>query len=303
MTLTLPQRRGASLVEVLVVVTIIGILGGMTAAAVMRARAASLRLACGNHLRQLGLALHRYDHTYGSLPPGVVHPRFYPGVPRLYGPDTDPYPLMNWHARLLPYLEQDGLWLQIHQAYLDDPYELASLSHQAVRETQVAIFACPADTPRGVPIGTQGQTSYLGIEGINNARCDGLLFLDSSIRYPAIADGSSNTLLVGERPPSRDLRYGRWHASWGPWGTVNSTLGVQALGVLGWLPGCPDGPYAFGPGRLTDPCSAFHFWSLHAGGANFLFADGAVRFLPYSAAARLPDLATRAGGEIVSWLD
>jgi len=60
---------------------------------------------------------------------------------------------------------------------------------------------------------------------------------------------------------------------------------------------CDDGPYAFGPGRTTDPCSAFHFWSLHSGGGNFLFADGSVRFAPYAAADMLPALASRAGGE------
>jgi prepilin-type processing-associated H-X9-DG protein len=44
----------------------------------------------------------------------------------------------------------------------------------------------------------------------------------------------------------------------------------------------------------------FHFWSLHIGGANFVFADGSVHFLPYSAAPILPALASRDGGEVVS---
>jgi prepilin-type processing-associated H-X9-DG protein len=44
----------------------------------------------------------------------------------------------------------------------------------------------------------------------------------------------------------------------------------------------------------------YHFWSMHPGGANFLFADGSVRFLGYGTAAPvIPALATRAGGEVV----
>lgn len=63
---------------------------------------------------------------------------------------------------------------------------------------------------------------------------------------------------------------------------------------------CPAGPYHFGPGRATNRCDVLHFWSLHIGGANFLFADGSVRFLSYSADDVLPALATRSGGEAVT---
>lgn len=66
------------------------------------------------------------------------------------------------------------------------------------------------------------------------------------------------------------------------------------------LPQCGDGPYSFSPGSLKDPCSVFHFWSLHPGGAHFLAVDGSVHFLPYAAASLLPALATRAGGEVAN---
>jgi prepilin-type processing-associated H-X9-DG protein len=55
-----------------------------------------------------------------------------------------------------------------------------------------------------------------------------------------------------------------------------------------------------GPGTLANGCDVNHFWSLHIGGANFAFADGAVHFIPYSAAAMVPALATRNGNEPVS---
>jgi prepilin-type processing-associated H-X9-DG protein len=53
-------------------------------------------------------------------------------------------------------------------------------------------------------------------------------------------------------------------------------------------------------GRIDNPCDRFHYWSLHPGGANFIFADGSVRFLAYTADPILGALATRAGGEVVT---
>jgi prepilin-type processing-associated H-X9-DG protein len=50
---------------------------------------------------------------------------------------------------------------------------------------------------------------------------------------------------------------------------------------------------------LNNACDQFHFWSLHSGGGNFLYADASVHFLSYTAAKVLPLLATRAGGEVV----
>jgi prepilin-type processing-associated H-X9-DG protein len=62
---------------------------------------------------------------------------------------------------------------------------------------------------------------------------------------------------------------------------------------------CAPGSYPFAPGDLRNQCDMFHFWSLHDGGAHFLFADGSVSFLTYGAAPILPALASRAGGESI----
>jgi prepilin-type processing-associated H-X9-DG protein len=120
------------------------------------------------------------------------------------------------------------------------------------------------------------------------------------VRLAEVTDGASNTLMVGERPPSADLVAGWWYAGWGQDkdGSTDMVLGVRELNVRRHYPtDCPPGPYDFGPGRLSDPCSAFHFWSVHPGGAHFLLVDGSVRFLRYPAAPLMPALATRAGGE------
>src|SRR5262249_19229050 len=126
---------------------------------------------------------------------------------------------------------------------------------------------------------------------------------DSKVRSGEITDGLSNTLMASERPPSTDLRYGYWYAGAGQGvsGSGDMLLGVAEINVLrrGNSSTCPRGPYAFSPGDLRNQCDMFHFWSLHSGGAHFLFADGSVKFLSYSAAPILPALASRAGGETV----
>jgi prepilin-type processing-associated H-X9-DG protein len=144
------------------------------------------------------------------------------------------------------------------------------------------------------------------VEGTDQFRHDGLLYLDSRLRFAAIRDGTSTTLMVGERPPSADKSLGWWYAGWGQQknGSADSVLGVQELNTSPKTQKiCPPGPYDFRPGNLDNPCDAFHFWSLHPGGAHFLFADGSVHFLRYSVAPLMPALATRAGGETVTLPD
>jgi len=126
-------------------------------------------------------------------------------------------------------------------------------------------------------------------------------------RFADITDGTSNTLAIGERPPPDDMEDGWWYSAMcayalpavsepcrGPCVTLHMD---SPPGFSG--PGC-SGPIHFGPGRLENPCDRHHFWSLHQGGANFVFADGSARFISYAAREIVPALATRAGGEVVS---
>jgi prepilin-type processing-associated H-X9-DG protein len=123
---------------------------------------------------------------------------------------------------------------------------------------------------------------------------------DLIVRFADVTDGTSNTVMIGEHPPGPQGLYGGWYANWG-----NCTCPVAQIRSV-WegarLVGGPECPplKALAPGRIEDPCSASHYWSLHPGGANFGFADGSVRFLRYEANDILPALATRAGGEAVS---
>jgi prepilin-type processing-associated H-X9-DG protein len=146
-------------------------------------------------------------------------------------------------------------------------------------------------------------THYLGVSGARDG--SGVLFMNSAVRMADVRDGVSNTLAVGERPPSSDDHFGWWYAGVGQIldGSLDTHLAAIQYNQTFRAPTCPNGPYTFQSGNANHLCDMFHFWSQHAGGANFLFCDGSVHFLPYSAAAILPMLATRAGGEAVSLPD
>ena len=130
---------------------------------------------------------------------------------------------------------------------------------------------------------------------------NGILYRDSRTRITDIRDGSSNTIMVGERPPSTDNFYGWWYAGYGQNGTgsLDMLLGAKELNFgTGTVGSCPPGPYYFSPGNLSNLSDVFHFWSLHSSGANFLFGDGSVHFINYQVDLNLiPTLATRSGGE------
>jgi prepilin-type N-terminal cleavage/methylation domain-containing protein len=228
-----------TLIELLVVIAIIGLISGILLAAVQRVRGAAVAGHCANNLRHIGLALHQYHDTMRTLPPGCS-----------YRNGSDPQPYMSWMTRLLPYLEQATLWRQALAAYkqtkfFEDPPHTSILGHY------VAVFACPADYRSRVPW-DYGRfqvafTDYLGVEGTDMNRHDGVLYIDSRVRWADIADGTSNTLIAGERPPSSDHSLGWWYAAWGQLktGSAGMVLGVRELCEHPRYEICPRGPYTF----------------------------------------------------------
>lgn len=291
------RSRAFTLIELLVVLGIIAVLMALLLSAVQKVRAAAARAQCQNTAKQLGLALHMHHDARGALPPGHRSPT---------NPDRMPY--SGWTLSVLPYLEQSALASQSEAAFRTSPIPFVPTPHANLR-TVVPAFLCPADSRTVTPQTSQRTntvvafTAFLGVAGRDAAGTrDGVLYQDSATRFGDITDGLSNTLLLGERPPSADFQFGWWYAGAGQslTGSGDLVLGVREPNLLPIVSGsaCGPGRYPFAAaGGFNDPCGMFHFWSPHPGGANFVLSDGSVRFLSYSANDILPALASRAGGE------
>ena len=304
-----PRRTdaGFTVIELLVVLAIIGILIGLTLAGVQRVRESAARLSCQNHIKQIALALHNDHDARGAFPPG--HRSFTRGITPGASAAGLAMPFSGWPLETLPFVEQQALYDKARSAYRFVPLPFINPSHTGL-STVVLLYNCPSDfrvvTPQ-VSLRTHvlaAFTSYLGVSGTNTAAKDGVLFQDSRVTLLDVTDGASNTLLVGERPPSADFQFGWWYAGVGQrfTGSADMILGVREPNLQPIISGskCGPGNYPFMPADgFDDPCGMFHFWSPHPGGANFAFCDGSVRFILYSANPIMPALATRAGGEAV----
>jgi prepilin-type N-terminal cleavage/methylation domain-containing protein/prepilin-type processing-associated H-X9-DG protein len=285
-----------SLIELLVVIAILSVLIGLLLPAVQKVREAASNVRCRNNLRQVSLGLHGYHDTVSSFPAARK--------PRTSG---DLSYRLSWITRILPYIEQEALD-QIKQAELRISTSPVSPRHTGLSHV-LPVVQCPSDPNSGTTHqyanAAYAYTNYLACVGTNSRTQDGTIYFNSATRLNHIIDGTSTTLVMGERPPSPEFRFGWWYTGIGQDGTgsLDNTIGVRAVnnsqsGAI--YPQCPPGPYHF---KKPDPlsyCSTFQYWSDHSGGANFAFADGSVRFLRYSANDILPALATRAGGETVA---
>jgi prepilin-type N-terminal cleavage/methylation domain-containing protein/prepilin-type processing-associated H-X9-DG protein len=301
-------RLAFSLFELLVVIAIIGVLIAMLFPAVHAVREAGRRTVCSNNVRQLALGLMNYESSHGQLPIGL---KTFEGL-GTGGPAANRFYGMSWITRILPFIEQNGMWENAVEDYRYSPNPFRS--HRGM-QTVLPAVACPSDPNSGQVQWThQGYlvacTNYLGVHGTNFQTRDGVFTYDLPIRLAEIGDGQSNTLLIGERPPSTDFWYGWWYATGsGSQSTGDVTLGVAELnpahvpggtGLGSYLDDCPPGPFRYQAGR-NQQCNTLHFWSYHSAGANFALADGSVRAIPYSIEDTVMQaLATRAGEETVS---
>jgi prepilin-type processing-associated H-X9-DG protein len=216
----------------------------------------------------------------------------------------------------LPYFEQGAL-----QASGVGAANTAQFQTQAalVHGTSVSLLQCPSDPRAGQPYVYAGQkhytTGYVGVTGndewfenggtVSNAR-NGLFAVHSwdagarvAVRIVSVIDGTSTTVAIGERPPAADLSYGLWLR------TDGHTLLAYTSRTHYHDPvttnACPPvGVYQ--PETVTGECAFIHYWSLHPGGANWLFADASVRFISYPAGVQvLTAMTSINGGETVDW--
>ena len=311
------RRVGFTLIELLVVIAIIAILIALLLPATQKVREAAARTECVNNLKQMALGCHMFHNQYRRLPAGNTA-----YTAPLYG--------WSWQAQILPFVEQANLYNQAF-AWATKPggwyWPYTNPPNPAIA-VKVQLYTCPSDqrslVATDVDRVTIAFTSYLGVSGQSadptppapaTATRDGIFYWNSRIRLTDIRDGTSNTLLIGERPPSADLYWGWWFAGGGytQWGAAgDNVLGVREYNyaknvVVAIAPDggltygtCPPGKVNFQAGTITELCDQLHFWSMHSGGANFALADGSVRLILYESDPLMPAIASRAGGEPVS---
>ncbi len=282
------RSRGFTLIELLVVIAIIAVLIALLLPAVQQAREAARRSQCKNNLKQLGLALQNYHDNAKTFPIS------------LYGGYGDTAGVGGWQqtsrswgwpVRILSYIDQDALFKKAKPGN-------TTIANSGVMGQVVTAFLCPSD-PQG---GTENQnntyitgntrcgvTNYKGVMGsdwnwgvyTNNVVAPGDSFTDnngllytldyrSCKRINLISDGTSSTLAIGETICNQNFA----QDGTGPgnnWMNAASTCATTAVPLnrfhnASTSAGVPwDQRWSFG--------------SAHTGGAHFVMADGAVRFL------------------------
>lgn len=293
------KRTGFTLIELLVVIAIIAILIALLLPAVQQAREAARRAQCKNNMRQIGLALHLYHDTAQVFPPGWL------GVTNgVQDPEGENG--FSWGTLILSNLDQGPLYNQF-----DFRLPMDAAPNRDLLQTRLQVFRCPSDPAQqtypmedrnGTAI-TMATANYAGVFGTvelhgcendpgdapvnTQGQCisDGAFYHNSRVNLAQFRDGTSNTLIVGERTTfidGSDRIYGTWS---GALPEVEEAV-ARVLGHATHPPNENEHPEDFG--------------SAHSGGANFVMADGHVAFISENIAeATFQALATRGGGESV----
>ena len=208
-----PRRHSSAftLIELLVVIAIIAVLIGLLLPAVQKVREAAARAKCTNNLKQLGLGCHNYHSANSYFPISAV------SVPAAKQTATGATTGMSWGwgVFVLPYIEQQNLYTQLNpdgrtfEQCFDDPVGRTTL------QSGVPSFICPSDNNPAAPLNDNikfmtGKTpataisisNYVASGGTNGGDVpnqSGVFTPDVKIAVTDIADGSSNTFLLGER--------------------------------------------------------------------------------------------------------
>ena len=301
-------RAGFTLIELLVVIAIIAILIGLLLPAVQKVRAAAARMSCGNNLKQIGLGVMNYEGTNQVLPPGINLPISSQSgavfasnafvTSGKIGQPPFPGQFGSWLEYLLPYIEQDNLFRQLNLTGREYGNCNGATSPGA---TVLKTYVCPSDNLSN-PVATYttggvtyyfGQNSYLANAGtisyyMSDMTFDGVFQINSKTTILGITDGTSNTVMAGERF-HKDPVYpaiesnGGW--AWANYNAPQDYFGGARVPVNYQIPvGTDITKFA-----NTDP-RYDAFGSGHTGGANFVFCDGSVRFLTLTGVGDLPTL-------------
>ena len=289
----LMRRPGFTLVELLVVITIIGILIALLLPAVQAAREAARRIHCSNNFKQVGLALHNYHSTHKCFPPGMLFVR-------------QPHAAFGWAAYILPYVEQRA----VHE--MIDFEGTSYFAPGGTREggaKRIEAYLCPSD-PQGGELVSCCSDGHVGpgdeedcrqtnmggvmdsqrwynwyVERLPLSEADGIFAFRNGCKISKITDGTSSTLMIGELtgagPGTHSAHF------WITHDIISTRDGIN-------------GPWTI-PGGGSFQFYDGGFSSYHPGGCHFTMADGSVHFLSENIARHvLVALTTRAGGEPIS---
>jgi prepilin-type processing-associated H-X9-DG protein len=249
------------LIELLVVIAIMGILIALLLPAVQAARGSARRAACSNNLKQFGVALHNYHDTHRTLP---EHAYAKAGWPRCWAD-------WSWGAMVLPYAEQNGLYDQF-----DFGLEPTRTANRDLAGTVLPLFRCASETAvetvtftvRGCGAGTDTKVTWpVANYGLNYRIYD--------YRFAHVRDGLSNTILLGESPV--------FEGNWLGWPLlVSRAVSSNADGYTGSKDVISEsGIHCYRIFRGNDKNrNPFCLSSYHAGGAQVVFFDGHVRWIP-----------------------
>lgn len=284
--------RGAfTLVELLVVITIIGILIALLLPAVQAAREAARRMRCANGLKQIGLALHNYHSAHRVFPPGAITRLAVSACP-LVGNETND-PGAPWSVLIAPFMEDTAQFEKYDfRKSFADLHWTTGAGNWRVQFQHNPKYHCPSD-----PNSTPGacNTNYFACQGggvtpMCRATGDsgrvffqnGIFFNNSSVRLADITDGSSNVFLVGETkycPCKGSAVSPDAYVSW------DSGLRVYADASMSYTTVLCAAMEQINSSNI-DPAKAYPatvstrtFGSNHPGGCHFAMADASVHFL------------------------
>jgi len=258
------------------------VLFAFVALAVQSIRAAADKVSCTSNLKQIGLAINEFHSVYGQYPLPYVEAQ-------------------SWTARILPFLDGTevvddllniGLVVPAYRCLANGDCSTRWADswggvHELAFSSYCGVLGCAPPPADGWADGVFGGHLHLGVY--------------SPVKSTHVTDGLSNTVMVGERPPDPSLLIGIWNG--GEWHGTMYAVGDGPLPNLYSGDGdgsvqCPDKSYFSAP--VGNWCDSNHYWSRHAGGGNWLLADGSVRFMTWSAGtSTIPSMATIDGGEIL----
>ena len=284
------KKTGFTLIELLVVIAIIAILIALLLPAVQQAREAARRTQCKNNLKQFGLAMHNYHDVTKNFPPGIVQPQvvgLWQNCTTMSNgqamPDTENR-AWGWGTMLLPYIDQAPLFNILKPDACRMPNANASFPNGGTLtplQSPLEVFRCPSDS--GLPTNVYHQSyttsNYMISEqigtaarGYNNATYGP----NGNVKIRDIVDGTSNSLMIGERALRTEPAGLRYSAGivWGRSNASDAGFKFRSYGI-NFKP-----TVAANNGFGTDNgCIRHMSSSMHVGGAHFVMCDGAVRFI------------------------